>query len=483
MKHTSATKRLSRAFYSLILLLALTSLGCRYATQLVIPATPTLIPTATDLPTATATAEPSATPLPSATASPTLDLVVSIATATLEASPTPHYQGTRTPMDFDLQMRVFEDAWQTVLDYYVDPDLNGMDWYAVYDQYKAKIDIQPRLSAEEFYFTMAEMVWELEDDHSTFLSPQMVSSNEEEFAGNYNYVGIGVVMVGVPERDRAVILVVFPGSPAEEAGLKPRDLIYSADGEAILDEEGYLKVILRGEPGSQVDVEVQTPGEALRTVTITRRAITSSLPIPHQVLITPEGKRIGYMLLTSFSDSTLVDSFEDALREMQRGRPLDGLIIDNRYNPGGDSRVAYPIMGMFTKGVTGYFVDREHAQPLNLGRGQDIDGSQKIPLVVLVGKGTVSFGEIFSGMMSDIERAYIIGETTDGNIELLYPYEFEDDSLMWLASETFRPLNQSEEDWEELGIIPDLEVIANYDEYSLETDPVVLAGLDYFDQK
>ena len=41
------------------------------------------------------------------------------------------------------------------------------------------------------------------------------------------------------------------------------------------------------------------------------------------------------------------------------------------------------------------------------------------PLVVLVGPDTVSFGEVFSGILKDQGRATLIGETTDGNVEIL----------------------------------------------------------------
>ena len=59
--------------------------------------------------------------------------------------------------------------------------------------------------------------------------------------------------------------------------------------------------------------------------------------------------------------------------------------------------------------------------------------------MVLVGSGSASFGEIFAGVLQDSGRAHIIGTTTDGNVEILWGYDFDDGSQMWLASETFRP--------------------------------------------
>jgi hypothetical protein len=68
-----------------------------------------------------------------------------------------------------------------------------------------------------------------------------------------------------------------------------------------------------------------------------------------------------------------------------------------------------------------------------------------------------------------------------GNIETLWGYDFDDGSRLWIAHETFRPRDHPDQDWEQTGIIPDLEVIVNWDEYTTENDPAVLAALDYFD--
>ena len=109
----------------------------------------------------------------------------------------------------------------------------------------------------------------------------------------------------------------------------------------------------------------------------------------------------------------------------------------------------------------------------------DVNGSSMMPLAVLVGSVTASFGEIFSGVLQDIGRAYLIGTTTDGYVEILWGYDLEDGSQIWLAYETFRPMNHPDEDWEKTGITPDLTVAADFDEYTLQNDPAVLTALGY----
>jgi len=147
-------------------------------------------------------------------------------------------------------------------------------------------------------------------------------------------------------------------------------------------------------------------------------------------------------------------------------------------NNGGSSLVLEPMLGYFAGGDLGYYINQGQQRPLHIIQN-DVNGSSELPLAVLVGSGTASYGEIFAGILQDIGRAYLIGTTTDGNVEILWGYDLEDGSQLWLASETIRPLNHLDQDWEKSGIIPDLTVSADFDEYTLENDPAVLAALGY----
>ena len=443
---------------------------------------PTALPTATQY-----TPPPTAAPRPTDTSQPTATPAIELQITELPLSPVPTFTPIGelptpepTPMPLDLQLSVFEDVWNVVNDGYVYPDFNGVDWDAVHDEYRLRIEAG--LSNADFYMTMREMISLLGDDHSAYLDPQTVIIEDTEYAGNLDYVGIGIYVSAVPERDRAVILAVFPGSPAEAAGLRSRDNIITVDGQPILSEDGYLRSeIIRGPEGTTITVLVQTPGQEPRDVQVVRQRITGGLPVPYMVLTSPNGQRIGYILLVTFTDSTIDETFGAALEAMTADAPLDGLIIDNRMNGGGADDVLIPTLGYFTSGTLGEFTSRSEDRPLEVRKLTDINGSSSMPLVVLVGPGTASYGEVFAGVLHDIGRAYLIGETTDGNVETLWGYDFDDGSRLWIASETFRPHNHPEEDWEQTGIIPDLQIPVNWDEFTTENDPAVLAALDHFD--
>jgi len=204
-----------------------------------------------------------------------------------------------------------------------------------------------------------------------------------------------------------------------------------------------------------------------------RYHITATLPIVANLVHTTDGSRIGYIFIPTFLDETIPGQIKKAL---QNFGPLDGLILDNRMNGGGSSSVVYPILSYFTSGTVGHFVSRKETNPLEV-TANPVENSQDVPLVVLVGVDSVSFGEIFSGALQDIGRAKIVGQTTLGNVETLEGHNLKDGSLAWIAAERFEPLNNSHADWEKNGIIPDVEAYADWDTFTFENDPSVAAAV------
>ena len=462
-------------FFLVLILLSSASLACGVsvgATSARPTATPTITATYTPLPpsaTPTATHPPTATFTPTPTGTPVPTTPTYTFTPTLTQQPTASTQ----------QLQVFNELWNIVDQEYLYPDFNGVDWKAVYEEYQQKV--RAGMTDENFYLAMSEMIKRLGDNHSTFFSPEQVKKDNEQHQGSYDYVGVGVINSLVPERNRVTVVIVFPDSPADKAGIKVHDSILEVNGEPILEGSINRQANIRGPVGSQVTLTIQSPGGEPRQVQLTRDQINSELPVLHEVLATPDGKRIGYILLTTFYDETVPGKVRQAIEEMSADGNLDGLILDNRQNTGGSSDVFEAVMSDFENGKLGSFVNRKGQQPVDV-EGQNIDGSQNIPLVILVGKGTVSFGEIFSGILKDTQRAYVIGQTTDGNVEILYPYEFQDGSRAWIAHDRFQPLNHPQQNWEQTGIIPDMTVLSNWDEVTLPTDPVIQAALKHFDQ-
>ena len=160
---------------------------------------------------------------------------------------------------------------------------------------------------------------------------------------------------------------------------------------------------------------------------------------------------------------------------------LDGLILDVRFNGGGISTVTYPILEFFTHGRLGRYVSRKESRPLDI-EPNPIQNSQTVPIVVIVSEETVSYGEIFAGVMRDSRGAKIVGQTSLGNVEVLSGYDFEDGSVLWIASETFDP-EHSDENWEQIGIVPDMSAYAAWETFYFDTDPSIAAAVELLGHK
>ena len=352
-------------------------------------------------------------------------------------------------------------------------DYNGKDWNEIESRYRAKIEAG--LDTESFYHEMMSMIAELQDDHSAFITPEEVAQTDAELKGDVKFVGVGIYAFPDLQKEDLTVVSTFPGSPAEYAGIQSHDSILLVDGLPITSEGGSR---MRGPECSAVVLEVKSPGETPRNVMLLRSNVEGNVPIEARLVNTTDGSKIGYIFIPSFFDETLPLQIEDALNHFGR---LDGLILDVRLNGGGSSSVAYPILSFFTDGRLGQFVSRDESRPLVID-GKSIQNSQTVPLVVMVSKDTVSFGEIFAGILRDARGAKITGETSLGNVELLHGYDLEDGSVLWIASEKFYSAF-SDIDWEETGIVPDVQAYAPWDTFSFDADPSIAAAVGLLGHK
>jgi carboxyl-terminal processing protease len=446
--------------------LVLSLLSCNFVTQMILPSTATPIPTST--PTSTASPTPTVTPLVPAYIPPQCDASAPLATVSPDAAvePTPQYE--TVAISKETQLRIIDEMEHIVEQVYVYPDYNGQDWDGIVARYRALAE--EGLDTETFYFEMQNMLNELGDEHSAFISPAEVAASEAELKGEIRFVGVGIYSDVDYERGRLVAISIYPGSPADYAGLQAHDSILFVDDQPITLDGGIRTL---GPECTAVKLTVQSPGGSPRDLMLVRSAIEGNVPVDARLVPTTDGSRIGYIFIPSFYDETLPPQIEDALEEFGE---LDGLILDVRMNGGGSSTVFYPILEFFADGRLGAFVSRDESRSLDID-GNPIHNSQTVPLVVMVSEDTVSFGEIFAGVLRDARGALITGETSFGNVEVMYGYDFEDGSVMWIASETFDSAF-SDDNWEQTGIIPNIQSYADWDTFTFDTDPSIAAALE-----
>ena len=379
-----------------------------------------------------------------------------------------------SPVAKDRHQRIFRQVWNTVKRRYVYDDYNGVDWSAIKEEFTPLVE--SATDDETFWQLMREMIGRLDDRHSAFLTPQEVIEEDQTASGDLDYVGIGI-LVGIPEEaNYGVILFPFPDSPAETAGLRAHDRILSVDGQiACCNPDGSDNLyLIRGPDGTSVRMVVQQPGGPERDLAVPRAHIQSQMPVISRT-IDHEGYRIGYLMIPTLWDETIAERSRDALQALVDAGRLDGIIVDMRINGGGAYTELYDLISLFISGEVGRFRrGRGAGDPLMI-TADPIDNSLDLPLVVLIGRDTESFAEIFSGALQAADRATLVGQPTAGNVELIFPYDLEDGSRLWLAEETFEP--PSGERWEGNGVQPDIVVQGNWEDFTDEDDPQLNAAL------
>ena len=365
----------------------------------------------------------------------------------------------------DQQLRTFDVMWENVQDTYIYYESADVNWDSIYDEYTNQIN--SGLTQDEFNSLMQEL--ETEFPAGSLIYQSRAERIESDIADSSTYDGIGA-FIGFEEEEvpHVVILDVIEGSPAAKAGLKAHDSIFSIDGNPIMLEEGLNAVRrIRGPAGSSVTLDVQSPGESKRSVEVTRAQLTSTGKL--NAYNVPDTD-IGYILFPPIAYQGLDQDVLSALQMLSNERELAGLILDLRIVNAVQGWPLDTLFTLFHDGSIGELYNRNQAQPLTV-TGQDIAGSQTLPLVILVGSNTGGFPEVFAASLQVYERAVIVGEQTPGDVETQSTFFLPNGSRVLLDSTSFRLSNGDEIG--NNGITPDVVVEAGWDEILPDNDPVI----------
>ncbi|MDD4606746.1 MAG: S41 family peptidase [Patescibacteria group bacterium] len=345
----------------------------------------------------------------------------------------------------------------------VDFDLFWQLWNKLQENY---VD-QPVAETKLFYSALAGMVAGLEDPYSMFLDPQMSQEFTEELSGKFEGIG---AEIGI-KKSQLMIVAPLPDTPAERAGLRPRDQILAIDN---LDTRGMpldkAVQLIRGEKGTPVVLTIMRDNfEQPQEFEIIREVIKI-------ITVKAEMKGdVGYIKMSSFNDKTEKE-FVTALDNILKNNPK-ALILDLRNNPGGYLNVSVEVASHWIESgqvvVKEKFSDDdifEYKSTAKLPRLNDY------PTIVLANEGSASASEIVAGALQDYALATILGEQTFGKGSVQAIESLADGSAVKLT--VARWLTPQGNCIEENGIIPDEEVELTIDDYNNDADPQLDRALE-----
>ncbi|WP_108669023.1 S41 family peptidase [Peribacillus acanthi] len=251
------------------------------------------------------------------------------------------------------------------------------------------------------------MLETLKDPYSVYMDKETAKQFNDSLDSSFEGIGTEIGM----EDGKIIIVSPYKNSPAEKAGLKPKDQLLKVNGESLEGLDLFeTSMKIRGKKGTKVTIEVKRAGVS---DPIKLEVVRDTIPIEtvHKAIKEENGKNIGYLEITSFSQNTSKD-FKKSLKELEE-QNISGLLIDVRGNPGGLLDSVQEMLALLIPSDKPYLLIEER----NGNRQEfytDLKEKKPYPIAVLIDKGSASASEIMAGALAEAGGYPLIGEKTFG---------------------------------------------------------------------
>ncbi|VXD14524.1 Carboxyl-terminal-processing protease [Planktothrix serta PCC 8927] len=340
--------------------------------------------------------------------------------------------------------KLFSESWRIINRAYVDESFNHQNWWSIREQLLR----QPFKTRDDAYDAIEKMLATLDDPFTRLLRPDQYRSLQVNTSGEL--MGVGLQIALDAETGDLTVITPLDGSPAEQAGIQPRDRILKIDGfptsELTLDESATR---MRGPRGTRVTLTLLRDGSTTpEDVLLVRDRITLNSVIAElrsDLRQTP----FGYIRLSQFS-ANATEEVAHAIQSLEQ-QGAKAYILDLRNNPGGLLQSGIEIARLWLdEGTIVYTVNRQGI----LGSFEAVGSAlTQAPLVVLVNPGTASASEILAGALQDNHRAILVGDKTFGKGLIQSLFDLSDGAGLAVTVAKYETPNHT--DINKLGIMPD----------------------------
>jgi carboxyl-terminal processing protease len=353
----------------------------------------------------------------------------------------------------EVNMTLFWDVWKLLQKRYVHPEV---------------MTVQKMI-----YGAITGLVASIGDPYTLFMTPVDSKMFQDSLSGTLEGIGAQLDF----KDGKVIVIAPLKGSPAEKAGLVPKDVIIEVNGTSIAGfslEEVVSRI--RGPKDTSVMLGILPLGKSpMITKTLTRQSI--HIPSVETKNVTGKTGDIALITLNQFGDDT-VESVTKALENISP--KTKGIILDLRFNGGGYLEGAVDIVSMFVDKGMVVTVERRDAPPeVHLVSGHPLEPSR--PLVVLVNGGSASASEITAGALQDLKRATIVGTQTFGKGTVQEVLELAGGSSLRVT--VARWLTPSGHDLGKKGITPDVIIDRTLEHMKDGKDPQLDKAMEILEKR
>ena len=412
----------------------------------------------------------------------------------------------------------FDIVWSRVEEKHFDPTHNGVDWEAIGDLYRPRVE-ETRSNAE-LRELLQEMLAELGQSHFVII-PAASNLEKGSGLGGDGTIGIRLGWVG----GHPTVVGVHADSPAAEAGITPGWILESVDGNLPTEVFAHLieamessdSPLIAGEAAIHLDqastgvagssrtfIFKDTKGEKHeRTLTFIQNEGTpvkfGNLPamptlIESRWLEQEELDRLNLSVSTSKSNEPrigyiyfniwmfpIMAPFADAIDTF---RAADGLVLDLRRNTGG--------LGGLSMGVAGHLINEKVSLGTMAMRETTLEfvvNPQRAtmdgrlvkpyagPVAVIVDAGTASTSEVFGAGIQQLGRAHVFGRNSMGAALPAQTEKLPNGDVFMFAIANFTgPAGTSIEG---TGVVPDHPITLTQSSLEAQWDPDLRAAVDW----
>ena len=321
-------------------------------------------------------------------------------------------------------------------------------WNLLTSEHVERSNIEPEVFTEA---AIRGMLQALGDPHTNYVRPEAFGIENEDLLGRFEGIGANVSMRA---DGRLVIVAPIDGSPADQAGIRPGDVVLEVDDEDILGLSLLEAVnMIRGPRGSKVKLLVLHISEIDPVIIVVERGV---IPLESVLVRSEPGEKLAHIRLTNFFTDT-ADKLSQTINDVAE-EGAEGILIDVRDNPGGLLSSVVDVTSLFIDdGLVLYEVDGE-------GRRTDWAVRRKegvpreIPVVILANEFSASASEILVGALQDHDRAVFVGAQTFGKGSVNILRELGNGGGLFLTfARWFTPSGRLIQG---NGLVPDIEVVA-----------------------